>query len=440
LSSPPFAAGLREISRTRKWLEASQWWPAAELQRWQMRRLARLLAHARRDVPFYAQRLAGIAPGAEALTLEQWRSLPRLTKALVRQRSSALRSRAHAADPSLARRSTSGSTAEPLSLVKEMRPRLALWAAKLRAFDWWNTDYRGKTVMLRALKATDPHGTVLRYSNWGTPLKELHQTGEYVMADVFMSIERQLELLEAEQPQYLVTFPTNLRLLLRAARKAGRRVPSLRYVQTLGEVIDPDLRGECRSTLGVPLYDVYGSMEADQIAVQCPSHEHYHVHGELNFVEVLAEDGRACEPGETGRVVVTPLHAFAMPLVRYDLDDFAEVGGPCPCGRGLPVLTRILGRRQGQLTLPSGDKRIAVWGSRVFGSISAVRQFQIVQTSLSAVEARIVLERALAEEERARIVSGLGNQLGPGFDVTLKVVDAIPRSPGGKLMEFVSEL
>jgi phenylacetate-CoA ligase len=76
----------------------------------------------------------------------------------------------------------------------------------------------------------------------------------------------------------------------------------------------------------------------------------------------------------------------------------------------------------------------------VFGSISAVRQFQIVQTSLSAVEARIVLERALAEEERARIVSGLGNQLGPGFDVTLKVVDAIPRSPGGKLMEFVSEL
>jgi phenylacetate-coenzyme A ligase PaaK-like adenylate-forming protein len=61
-------------------------------------------------------------------------------------------------------------------------------------------------------------------------------------------------------------------------------------------------------------------------------------------VEVLDEEGRPCAPGETGRVVATSLNNFAMPLIRYETGDTAEVGAPCPCGRGLPVLTRIMGR------------------------------------------------------------------------------------------------
>jgi phenylacetate-CoA ligase len=440
LSSTRHAAGLREIVKQRAALEASQWWPAARLQRWQLRRLAQLLAHAREHVPYYAERLAGMPSGGEALELDAWRAIPRMTKAIAREQSARLRSRAFEEGGGLAKRSTSGSTAQPLTLMKEIRPRLVLWAAKLRAYDWFGTDFAGAAVVLRALKATEPHGTVQRHADWGSPLRELYRTGRYCLADIFMPSERQLALLDAEQPQYLVTFPTNLRLLLRALRAAGRGLPSLRYVQTLGESLDPDLREECRATLGVPLYDIYGAMEADQIAVQCPQHDHYHVQGELNFVEVLADGDRPCGPGEVGRIVVTPLHTYATPLLRYELDDFAEVGAPCPCGRGLPVLSRILGRRQGQLTLPSGEKRFPVWGSRVFGSLPVVRQFQIAQTSLTGIEARIVAERALTETERAGILRGLGNQLGPGFRVELKLVDALARTAGGKFMEFVSEL
>jgi phenylacetate-CoA ligase len=59
---------------------------------------------------------------------------------------------------------------------------------------------------------------------------------------------------------------------------------------------------------------------------------------------VLDQRGNPRGPGEVGRVVVTPLNNFAMPLIRYELGDTAEVGAPCACGRGLPVLTRILDR------------------------------------------------------------------------------------------------
>jgi phenylacetate-CoA ligase len=75
------------------------------------------------------------------------------------------------------------------------------------------------------------------------------------------------------------------------------------------------------------------------------------------LVEILDAQGRPCRPGEIGRVVATPLHNVAMPLLRYELDDYAEVGQACACGRGLPVIRRILGRRQNMLRLPDGGER-----------------------------------------------------------------------------------
>jgi phenylacetate-CoA ligase len=208
----------------------------------------------------------------------------------------------------------------------------------------------------------------------------------------------------------------------------------------MSERLEPDLRRECEETLGVPLIDCYGAQEAGYIAIQCPEHAHYHVQSEMNLVEVLREDGAPCQPGETGRVVITPLHGFAMPLLRYELGDYAEVGEPCPCGRGLPVLRQIYGRKKETLTLPSGERRYSVFMSDVFQSLGAVIQYQVVQKSRTLLEVRIVAERPLETAECGRIVSGLTKQVGPEFEIRLVFVESIPRLPGGKYMDFVSEI
>jgi phenylacetate-CoA ligase len=129
----------------------------------------------------------------------------------------------------------------------------------------------------------------------------------------------------------------------------------LSQVSTLSEIVDPVLRDDCAQAWGAAVCDVYSCEELGMIAIQCPEHPHYHVQSESVFVEVLNERGEACAPGETGRVVATDLHNFALPLVRYEVGDYAEVGAACPCGRGLPVLSRIMGRQRNMLTLPSGD-------------------------------------------------------------------------------------
>jgi phenylacetate-CoA ligase len=143
-----------------------------------------------------------------------------------------------------------------------------------------------------------------------------------------------------------------------------------------------------------------------------------------------------------GRVVVTPLHNFAMPLVRYALGDYAEAGPPCPCGRGLPVLRRILGRARNMLRLPGGNgKWIAMEPLEKRIRDLPVKQYQLVQRAFDAIEVRIVPARPLTAADEAAIRATL---LGPcgaeGCRVGFAYVDAIPRSEGGKYEDFMSEV
>jgi phenylacetate-CoA ligase len=155
------------------------------------------------------------------------------------------------------------------------------------------------------------------------------------------------------------------------------------------------------------------------------------------LVEILDDQGKPCAPGEIGRVVVTTLHNFAMPLIRYALSDYAEVGEPCDCGRGLPVLTRILGRSRNMFALPDGRR---FWPSFPLMSYSAasIRQLQIVQHTRDMVEARYVAERGLLPEEEQALVTAIHDALGYPFAVTLTPVPEIARSAGMKCEDMIS--
>jgi phenylacetate-CoA ligase len=185
---------------------------------------------------------------------------------------------------------------------------------------------------------------------------------------------------------------------------------------------------------------MYSVQETGYLALQCPEHAHYHVQGEGVLLEVLDAAGRTCAPGEVGRVVVTPLHNFAMPLIRYDIGDYAEVGERCACGRGLPVLNRILGRVRNMVTLPSGERYWPpVYGER-YREVAPIRQFQIVQKSLERLEVKLVADRELTAAEQGKLRDLIHQRIRYPFELTFTYHDEIPRGPGGKYEDFKSEL
>ncbi len=430
------ADGAAQVLALERQLDQTQWWPAERIRQQQARQLARLVAHARAHVPFYAGRLEDA--DHDILDARWWRALPPLTRTEVRRNADQLASRGPA-HGGVRRIFTSGSTGVPLEVRQSDAWFIMLLALKLRFYRWYGYDFRGTMVEIRALR--EASGVRERvHPAWEWPYGALYRTGPWIELDVFAPVDEQIAALERHAPHYLLTMANNLRALARGFRRAGTRLPTLQWIRTFGERLDPDLRAECREIFGAGVIDLYGAVECGYAAIQCPRHEHYHVQSEFNVVEILDDAGRPCRPGEIGRIVVTPLQNFAMPLLRYETGDLAEPGEPCACGRGLPVLRRIVGRENDALVLPSGERRFATFASRVLGPISAVEQFQIVQKTTDLVIVRLVLERALTDAEQQQIRSGVSRQVGPDFAVELEVVPGIPPTPGGKRREFVSEV
>ena len=202
----------------------------------------------------------------------------------------------------------------------------------------------------------------------------------------------------------------------------------------------PLLRRLVPDAWGVPVTDVYSAQEVGYIALQCPQGDGYHAQAEHLLVEILDEDGRPCEAGETGRVVVTTLHNLASPLIRYELGDYAVAGGRCPCGRGLPLIERVMGRERHMAILPSGERFWPSFPEEDWMSVAPIRQLQLVQKSVERIEARVAASRPLNRREERRLSDAFGAALGHPFQFDFLYVNEIPRGSNGKFEDFVCEV
>jgi phenylacetate-CoA ligase len=129
-----------------------------------------------------------------------------------------------------------------------------------------------------------------------------------------------------------------------------------------------------------------------------------------------------------------------MPLLRYEVGDEAEVGHPCSCGRGLPSLARIVGRLHDYVVLPSGEKKRVYIEHYKISAIRAVREFQVVQTSVNHVELRLVVGRPLETEETQMLDAVMKKFLEGHLQWSVVTVAELPRTAAGKLLQFRSEL
>lgn len=420
-------------------LNESQWWPVERVREHQLSQLNVLLAHARAHSPYYREKLAHLPA---RISEADWVSLPVLTREAVQREKDALR--CSTVPPEHGRRQavfSSGSTGKPVATEQTDLSQLFWEVFTLREHAWHRRDLSGKLGSLRHYPAhlvNNTHGT--QGPNWGSATADLYRTGPVAMLNVTASPAVQLAWLRREDPDVLLTHPTVLDALLRAIESPEEQAWSgrLREVRTLSESLPEGLRTRCQAVLGVPLTDIYSARETGYLALQCPDHTHYHVQSEGVRLEVLDVHGRPCQPGEIGRVVVTPLHNFAFPLLRYELGDYAQVGEPCPCGRGLPVLARILGRQRNMLTYPDGRQTWPILNYRALHQIVPMKQMRMIQRTPEHIDVELVAISPPDVTQEALLREAIQHHLGYPFQVTLNHVANIERSAGGKFEDFVS--
>ncbi|WP_204310603.1 hypothetical protein, partial [Escherichia coli] len=89
----------------------------------------------------------------------------------------------------------------------------------------------------------------------------------------------------------------------------------------------------------------YSSEEVGSIGLECQANAGvYHVSTSNVLVEIIPAASVRTVSGTTGLVLVTHLHSYATPFIRYDLGDIATLADRCPCGHDGPVLSNIQGR------------------------------------------------------------------------------------------------
>jgi len=417
-------------------LEQSEWWPPERLREQQACQLELLLRHAGDTVPFYRERFPRYGFEADReFSFADFERLPPLTRAEVQQAGRAVLSERMPPDHApFTDGVTSGSTGAPLRFVSSGLEQFFWHAFTLRNHLWHHDDFSARFASIRVgLERNDCPG-------WGLSTDAVFRTGPAAGLDAREDIDVQVDWLLEQQPAYLLSHASNLRALAVRFKERSLRLDALRQAKSFSEMMPADLREQVRAAWNVEVVDVYSANEAGYIALQCPQCEHYHVQSEGALVEVVDEHGEPCPAGGVGRVLITTLHNFAMPLIRYEVGDCAEVGENCPCGRGLPVLRRVMGRVRNMLRLPGGGSFWPGVPLNALTGLAPVRQFRVIQRTLTEIELQLVLDRELSAAEEEGLREALRVRLRYPFDVRVVRVDRIERGPGHKFEDFVCQV
>ena len=125
-------------------------------------------------------------------------------------------------------------------------------------------------------------------------------------------------------------------------------------VATTGDMLYPHYRKIIEKQFNCKIFDGYGG-ESTAVSFECEEHNGYHICDEDVIVEFFKEDEHVV-PGETGRIVFTNLNNYAMPFIRYDIEDIGTyTDESCPCGRGLSLMKSVEGRDSDIIMTPDGD-------------------------------------------------------------------------------------
>jgi phenylacetate-CoA ligase len=209
------------------------------------------------------------------------------------------------------------------------------------------------------------------------------------------------------------------------------------------DMLSPGGRELIEKTFNCPIYSTYSTVETGRLGFQCEHREGFHLNIDLCAVSLADENGRKVETGQLGEVVVSNLYNRAMVLLNYRLDDLGVMASePCPCGRSLPLLERLEGRRAEVLYLADGRTVTALMLQGLCGDeLKAALQAQIVHPAPGHIKWRIVpFSHADREKLRRSLLERCSVVLGEGTEVEVEFAEEIPRTPQGKFIRVVSRV
>jgi phenylacetate-CoA ligase len=352
-------------------LRRNQWKKDDERKKIREKKLRAVINYAYRKTRFYKDIFDqnNIKPG-EIKNVEDLKKLPIVTKAMVRRDPEAFLSCDYS-PRNLQKSFTSGSTGIPLIIYHDIKSRVNASVLKQHAFI--ESGVRPSFVGLETGREQYKKSSKLRfYRRHSIPIG--------------FSEEKHVALIKSLKPNYIYYHPTLMELLAIYASEHDINIKLKKYFSH-GETLYDETRSLIQNVFECEIHDTYGSREFSRIAFECEAHEGLHIIDDSHVVEIIENDNPV-NPGEKGEIIVSGLYNFAMPLLRYNLNDFGIFSpDECGCGRKWPILKSIEGRVDDYLISHEGRRispRTMVYS--ITKILEGIKLYKVIQESVNKFE------------------------------------------------------
>ncbi len=326
--------------------------------------------------------------------------------------------------------STSGSTGMPADFFYRKKDLSALnmnWLRPLLV--------HGIRPWHKRMEITGPHN-ISSYKSWYQHLGLWRSSQVSIFCDPWEFVSHW----RRKQPDYLYGYSGSLKLM--AEYILQEKIDDVHPARIFGvsDLSDTGARRVIMSAFGTRLIDLYGAAESGCIAWQCSQCPGYHLNMDSVLIEFI-QKGRNVPPGERGRIVVTNLFSYAMPVIRYDLGDIGVMSTENPlCGRAFPLMEVIEGRSDACIILPGGQVLSPLFFFGIMKPVRHIEKWKVIQTRIDHISIHIVPKSGFGKADENLILARCRRQIPAGVKIFIQKKTHIPRERSGKIRAVVSRV
>jgi phenylacetate-coenzyme A ligase PaaK-like adenylate-forming protein len=252
-------------------------------------------------------------------------------------------------------------------------------------------------------------------------------------------IKRLRDALAENSVGYLIAYPWVVDLLLQDEGEDFLHKVDVKMWIPIGFAPDQNLT-ELFKSAEIPIRGTYSSEEVGQIGSMCPIHQdYYHIAGSNVLVEVEKER-YFVRNKKLGRILITHLHSYGTPFIRYDIGDIGSLEERCPCGFDGPVLRDIVGRSKNLLMHPDGNVSYFHVEPRVEKWLTKFSAYRFKQTAIDTVTVEVGGCESLAGEDEQRFIDLVRRVSGFDFKVKVHAISKIDWGDSIKKHSFINEI
>ncbi len=404
----------------------------AQVLKYQKEQLEKLLLHAYKNVFYYHKvfNKIGLIKNNRVDFLK-FQSIPILTKDIMRKNLNNLTSR------DIKKRnwfydSSGGSTGEPVKFIQDFKYKnmgnavLSKYASDFLGIDYFND----KKIVLWGSERDLLKGSIdikAKFQNW---LENTVFLNSFLM-DV-KKMDSYIKKINSFKPVYIKAYASAIYQLSKYIKDKKIKMHSPRVIITSAEVLEPQMRKTVEGVFNTKIYNFYGSRENLAIAAEC-KRGNLHSFPYWTVLEVVDEKGGLVKPGKSGKVLVTNLHNFSMPFIRFEIGDLATTGSKnCKCKKPGDLIKSIVGRTTGVMYRYDGTIISGPALTLTFNAKKWVKAFQIIQEDYLKVKILVVKNRKPVKTDINYIENKFKKVLGDKVKVSWKYVKAISKTKSGK--------